>query len=227
MGGSVVTREHSRKRAHSRKPHKMFHAWVNAPLLWVSSKPVTPFTCSTVPEVGGPAPCCSLCTTRTTASSITSLPPTPSSGEDGEYLTVDPLPSSAGGIAGPIGLGVRVPMIVVSPFSAGGWVCSDIFDHTSQLQFLASLFNLTVPNVSAWRQSTVGNLMSTLPVLDKPVVKVPKFAAVSDNESSKLISNECNSEQLLELNPNDGSYPVPKKQKIPKQVGGHLKPTPT
>ncbi len=40
-------------------------------------------------------------------------------------------------------LGVRVPMIVVSPFSAGGWVCSDIFDHTSQLQFLASLFNVT------------------------------------------------------------------------------------
>jgi hypothetical protein len=61
-------------------------------------------------------------------------------------------------------------------------------------------------------------------VLDKPVVKVPKFAAVSDNESSKLISNECNSEQLLELNPNDGSYPVPKKQKIPKQVGGTSSP---
>ena len=118
-------------------------------------------------------------------------PPTAPAGDDGEYLTVDPLPSSAGGIAGPIGLGVRVPMIVVSPFSAGGWVCSDVFDHTSQLQFLASLYNLTVPNVSEWRASTVGNLMSTLPVLDKPDVKVPKLPVVSDNESAKPISNEC------------------------------------
>jgi len=41
---------------------------------------------------------------------------------------------------GPIGLGVRVPMLVVSPFSVGGWVCSDTFDHTSQLRFLETRF---------------------------------------------------------------------------------------
>ena len=39
----------------------------------------------------------------------------------GEYLTVSPLPSSAGGVAGPIGLGFRTPCLVVSPFSAGGY----------------------------------------------------------------------------------------------------------
>ena len=49
-------------------------------------------------------------------------------------------------------------MLVVSPFSKGGWVCSDVFDHTSQLQFIASVFNTTVPNVSEWRQEAVGNL---------------------------------------------------------------------
>ena len=65
-------------------------------------------------------------------------PPTAPASTPGEYLTVDPLPSSAGGVAGPVGLGVRVPMIVVSPFSAGGWVCHDVLDHTSQLQFLAN-----------------------------------------------------------------------------------------
>ena len=52
-------------------------------------------------------------------------PPTPPAGTAGEYLTVDPLPATASGVSGPIGLGVRVPMIVVSPFSAGGYVCSD------------------------------------------------------------------------------------------------------
>ncbi len=155
-------------------------------------------------------------------------PPTPPPGTDGEYLTNQSSKtlSQSGGIAGPIGLGVRVPMIVVSPFSAGGWVCSDIFDHTSQLQFLASLFNVDVPNVSEWRRSTVGNLMSTLPALAKPSYKVPKFAAVSDDQSAPPLGNECSPNQIIELNPDNGAFPVPKKQKMPKQTAGHLKPTP-
>jgi phospholipase C len=118
-------------------------------------------------------------------------------------------------------------MLVVSPFSAGGWVCNDVFDHTSQLQFLASLFNVTVPNVSSWREGTVGNLTSTLPVLSQPNYKVPKIAAVSDNESAPPISNECSPDQVLELNPNDGAYPYKVKQKMPKQASGSLKTTPT
>jgi phospholipase C len=154
-------------------------------------------------------------------------PPTPQSGTDGEYLTVDPLPSSAGGVAGPLGLGVRVPMIVVSPFSAGGYLCSDVFDHTSQLQFLATLFDITVPNVSGWRQSTVGDLTSTLPVLGTPVTKAPRLPQTSDNESAPPVSNECTSLQILELNSNDGAYPVPKHQKIPTQSRGSLKQTPS
>ena len=52
-------------------------------------------------------------------------PPTPPPGTPGEYLTVDPLPADAKGIAGPVGLGFRVPMLVVSPFSRGGYICSD------------------------------------------------------------------------------------------------------
>jgi phospholipase C len=155
-------------------------------------------------------------------------PPTAPSGTKGEFLTNQSSQtlSQSGGIAGPIGLGVRVPMIVVSPFSAGGWVCSDIFDHTSQLQFLASLFNLHVPNVSDWRASTVGNLMSTLPALATPNYKVPNIAPVSDNAAAPPISNECTPTQILELNSNNGAAPVPTKQKMPKQTPGQLKPTP-
>ena len=53
------------------------------------------------------------------------------------------------GSAGPIGLGFRVPMLVVSPFSRGGLVCSDTFDHTSTLRFLETRFGAEVPNLSA------------------------------------------------------------------------------
>lgn len=147
-------------------------------------------------------------------------PPTPTEGTDGEYLTneTSETMTQSGGVAGPIGLGVRVPMIVVSPFSRGGFVCSDVFDHTSQLQFLASLFDVTVPNVSSWRQSTVGDLTSTLPVLGTPDTKVPKLPLTSDSESAPPIGNECSSEQILELNPSVPAYPVPKHQKMPTQA---------
>ncbi len=154
-------------------------------------------------------------------------PPTPPSGTAGEYLTVSPLPSAAGGVTGPIGLGVRVPMIVVSPFSAGGWVCSDVFDHTSQLKFLETLFGVTAPNLSSWRRSTVGDLTTTLPVLGSPVVKAPKLPVVSADETMPPISNECTSSQIIELNPSTAPYPVPKHQKIPTQKASKLKPTPS
>jgi len=91
-------------------------------------------------------------------------PPTAAAGTAGEYITV-PLSGVAGtgGIAGPIGLGFRVPMLVISPFSRGGFVASDVFDHTSPLKFLAARFaaqGVTVPNLSAWRDATVGDMTS-------------------------------------------------------------------
>jgi phospholipase C len=61
-------------------------------------------------------------------------------------------------ISGPIGLGFRVPMLVISPFSRGGFVSSDLFDHTSVLRFLETRFGAEVPNLSAWRRATVGDL---------------------------------------------------------------------
>src|SRR5205085_9983779 len=85
-------------------------------------------------------------------------PPTPATGTAGEYLTVSPLPSDAGGVTGPIGLGFRVPTLVVSPFSRGGYVSSGVFDHTSLLRFIETRFGAEVPNLSAWRRSVTGDL---------------------------------------------------------------------
>ena len=89
-------------------------------------------------------------------------PVTAPPGTPGEYVTAPtmPDPTAAGNppITGPIGLGVRVPMLIVSPFSRGGFVSSDLFDHTSVLRFLETRFGAEVPNLSAWRRSAVGDL---------------------------------------------------------------------
>ncbi|MGH7668024.1 MAG: alkaline phosphatase family protein [Gemmatimonadaceae bacterium] len=60
----------------------------------------------------------------------------------------------------PIGAGFRVPCIVVSPWTAGGWVCSEPFDHTSVLRFLEHFTGVREPNISEWRRRTFGDLTS-------------------------------------------------------------------
>ena len=68
--------------------------------------------------------------------------------------------------SGPIGMGFRVPMIIASPWSRGGWVNSQLFDHTSTLmfleQFIETKFGKTVKeeNISSWRRAVAGNLTS-------------------------------------------------------------------
>ena len=89
-------------------------------------------------------------------------PPVPPPGTPGEYLSMSPLPASAGGIVGPVGLGFRVPCILMSPFTTGGYMATDVFDHTSTLLLLEKLFGVTAPNVSAWRRRTVGDMTSAL-----------------------------------------------------------------
>jgi phospholipase C len=89
-------------------------------------------------------------------------PVTAPPGTPGEYVTAPavPDPTVQGGISGPIGLGFRVPMLVLSPFSRGGFVSSDLFDHTSLLRFLETRFGAEVPNLSAWRRAAVSDLTS-------------------------------------------------------------------
>jgi len=110
-------------------------------------------------------------------------PPTAPAGTAGEYLTASPLPAAAGGIAGPVGLGFRVPCLVVSPFSRGGWFCSDTFDHTSTLRFLETRFGVAVPNLTSWRRSVTGDLTSALP-LASPDPTVPALPATSLGDTS-------------------------------------------
>lgn len=58
----------------------------------------------------------------------------------------------------PYGLGPRVPLLAVSPWSTGGYVCSEVFDHTSVLRFLEARFGVKEPNITPWRRSVCGDL---------------------------------------------------------------------
>ncbi len=74
-------------------------------------------------------------------------PPTAPPGTPGEYVDGEP-----------VGAGFRVPCIVISPWTAGAWVCSERFDHTSVLRFLEKWTGVREPNISAWRRETFGDL---------------------------------------------------------------------
>jgi phospholipase C len=60
----------------------------------------------------------------------------------------------------PYGLGPRVPAYVVSPFSRGGQVCSEVMDHTSVIRFLEARFGVMEPNISEWRRAVCGDFLS-------------------------------------------------------------------
>lgn len=76
----------------------------------------------------------------------------------------------------PLGLGPRVPMTVVSPWTVGGHVSSEVADHTSVLRFLERWTGVEEPNISAWRRSVCGDLTSAFdfagggraPAVDQP-----------------------------------------------------------
>jgi phospholipase C len=116
-------------------------------------------------------------------------PPTAPAGTAGEYLTASPLPSEAGGVTGPIGLGFRVPTLVVSPFSRGGLVSHDVFDHTSTLRLIERRFGAEVPNLTAWRRSAVGDMTSAFNFVkvDRSVPSLPQPSATD----SRVTMSTC------------------------------------
>jgi len=78
-------------------------------------------------------------------------PPVAPRGTRGEYVGGEP-----------IGPGFRVPAVVVSPWSAGGRVCSDVLDHTSLIRIIERRFGVREPNISAFRRRTCGDFTSAL-----------------------------------------------------------------
>jgi phospholipase C len=92
------------------------------------------------------------------------VPPVPPSSAANGASTVDVsdelFPGNDEFVAGPYGLGPRVPALIVSPWSTGGWVDSEVFDHTSIIRFIEKRFGVSEPNISDWRRTISGDLTS-------------------------------------------------------------------
>jgi phospholipase C len=102
-------------------------------------------------------------------------------GRHGAY-TVDNLP---------FGLGPRVPMTIVSPWSKGGFVCSEVFDHTSVIRFIEKRFGVRETNITPWRRAVCGDLTSGFDF------KFPDaaFPTLPDTSNYKSIAdNQCASQ---------------------------------
>jgi phospholipase C len=108
---------------------------------------------------------------------------------------------------GPYGLGVRVPMVVISPWSKGGWVNSEVFDHTSLIRFVERRFGILEPNITPWRRAVTGDLTSA-------------FNFKSPNEALVALPGTAAYEP-----PNQNRYPdyvptPPANQALPEQEPG-------
>ncbi|SEW17037.1 phospholipase C [Chitinophaga sp. YR573] len=81
----------------------------------------------------------------------------------------------------PIGLGYRVPLVIASPWSRGGWVNSQVFDHTSTLQFLEEFLGhktkkrIVESNISQWRRTVCGDLTSVFRPYNGEKITLPKY----------------------------------------------------
>ncbi|MFJ9620347.1 phosphocholine-specific phospholipase C [Streptomyces sp. NPDC101181] len=76
----------------------------------------------------------------------------------------------------PTGLGIRVPLLVVSPWTVGGYVCSEVFDHTSVIRFLERWTGVREPNIGDWRRRVTGDLTSAFDfsrARRQPAVRTP------------------------------------------------------
>ena len=116
-------------------------------------------------------------------------PPVPAPGTKDEFyqetvggLTIDGVTQPM-----PIGLGFRVPLILISPWTRGGWVTSEVSDHTSVIRFLEKWTDAhgtpaICPNISAWRRRTCGDLTGAFdfsaPVFGLP--KLPRTTVIGD-----------------------------------------------
>ncbi|USE77796.1 phospholipase C, phosphocholine-specific [Cupriavidus gilardii] len=121
---------------------------------------------------------------------------------DGEYHTD----------GNPYGPGPRVPMYVVSPWSRGGWVNSQVFDHTSVLRFLEARFGVMEPNISAYRRAIAGDLTSAFNFVNPNTETLPSLPT-RDKTSADAIRTAQG--QLPQV-----PLPATSAQQLPAQATG-------
>src|SRR5580693_8275331 len=132
------------------------------------------------------------------------LPPYPEATVTDEY------------IAGlPIGPGTRVPMLICSPWTRGGYVDSNVCDHTSMLQFLAAWTGVKPVNVTPWRASVTGDLTTAFD-FEHPDFSIPGNIPALDQTW-----------ELTQLTGGSTAPPAEGDQKMPAQESGSRPHRPT
>ena len=121
-----------------------------------------------------------------------------------------------------IGLGFRVPLIIASPWTRGGWVCSEVFDLTSSLRFLEKFLsqktgkNIIESNIGEWRRTVCGDLQSAFRPWNGEPIDLPtfierdKFLEAIYNARFKDLPNNfrpLSSEELAAINKDPNSSP--------------------
>ncbi len=140
------------------------------------------------------------------------VPPSAQLGKSTVDTTNEIFPGSTDYAPGPYGLGIRVPMLVLSPWSKGGYVNSEVFDHTSILRFIEQRFGandptLTESNITPWRRAVCGDLTSA-------------FNFRSPNEAAVPLPSTAAYRPPNQLRHADYQPKPPADQKLPKQERG-------
>jgi phospholipase C len=115
----------------------------------------------------------------------------------------------------PIGPGTRVPMLICSPWTRGGYVDSNVYDHTSMLQFLAAWTGVKPANVTPWRASVTGDLTTAFDF------KYPDFSIPTN------IPTLDQTWALTQLTGGSTTPPAQGAQKMPTQEPGTRPHRPT
>ena len=132
------------------------------------------------------------------------LPPFPEASVTDEYI--DGLP---------IGPGTRVPMLICSPWTRGGYVDSNVYDHTSMLEFLATWTGVKPANVTPWRASVTGDLTTAFD-FKHPDFSIPRNIPTLDQTWA-----------LTQLTGGSTAPPAEGDQKMPAQEPGTRPHRPT
>jgi phospholipase C len=127
----------------------------------------------------------------------------------------------------PWGLGPRVPMYMISPWSKGGWVDSQVADHSSVGQFLEKRFGITIPAISPWHRSVCSDLTSAFDFGHPNDTIFPKLPDTSRyveiEESSKKLPGATPPEVLIPLYQEKGtrfSRALPYQLHVHSKVSG-------
>lgn len=112
----------------------------------------------------------------------------------------------------PYGPGPRVPALIVSPWSRGGWVNSQVFDHTSVLRFIEARFGVEEENISPYRRAICGDLSSAFNFSNPNDEQLPNLPKVTKAQANILVRQQQKLDQL--------SPPAEDQQQVPRQTMG-------